>query len=262
MNVTWTHVQLLWLREWYRIRHYFWGGIINTSIFWPITFAFGYGYIAPMCYFGRIDGKMATMLYVGMLLLQLFVMAHTVGMVIMQERTTQKIIQYQASCTSLSLVYAVRSLFYSLWVAVRMLPFFPVSKLVLGEGLYTEHLSWMGLSGLIILCSFLSVSYASFLSSMVKSITESGSLWERYIEPLLLLGGVWVPLVAMVKTSKILGLICLLNPFLYITEAIRGLFFTDQVFISLPLCVSIIVVSSGFLFFFSYHLMRRRLDAV
>ena len=262
MNQTWYQIKILSLRERYRIRHYFWGEIINTTFFWPIMFALGSGYIAPLCYFGRADAKMATMLFVGMLLLQLMVMSHTYAMIIMRERTASPVIQHQAISTLLPLVYCVRYVFYSSWTAFRLLPFFPVSKLVLCEFLYTDHLSWGALAGMIILGSFLSTAYSCFLSSMVSNMTEAGSLWERYIEPLIWLGGMWVPLFAMMKTSKTLGLITLLNPFLYVTEAVRGLFFQDALFIPLTYCLSAITLAITVLLYGSYHLFRRRLDAV
>ncbi|MGD1997933.1 MAG: hypothetical protein PVJ92_03405, partial [Candidatus Dependentiae bacterium] len=99
-------------------------------------------------------------------------------------------------------------------------------------------------------------------SSMVSSITEAGSLWERYVEPLMWLGSVWVPWAAMVKAVLLLGYVALANPFLYVSEAVRGIFFTTETFIPFVYCIHIIMCGVVVLLFASYHLLRRRLDAI
>lgn len=187
MNSWWSVGTVLFTREWLRVRPDIKDLAINYYLVWPAILSLTSGYLAPVSYFGN-DVKRATMLFSGMLLLQILILSYTGAMNILTERTVRPIVQYHVGISSLGTVYAVRFIFGVLYTTLLLIPFFPVSKLVLGAKLYTDEISWVSLLAAIFMGSMLSMAYALFLSTMIDSFMQSRSLWERFIQPALWLG--------------------------------------------------------------------------
>ncbi|MGD1997931.1 MAG: ABC transporter permease [Candidatus Dependentiae bacterium] len=261
MNRWWAVGKVLFAREWYRIRPDAKDLMINYYLVWPAILSLTSGYLAPVNYFGN-DVQRATMLFSGMLLLQILILSYTNAMNILTERTVQPVVQYHVGISSLGTVYAVRFLFGVLYTTFLLIPFFPVSKLVLGSKFYTDEISWFVLIAAILMGSMLSMAYGLFLSTMVNSFLQIRSLWERFIQPALWLGGMWVPIAGFYETSPWLGYLSMINPFMYVTEAIRASLFPQGPYT--PLLVSVAIITCATLFFItlSYRFMHQCLDAV
>lgn len=262
MNVGWSSIGILLLREWFRLRDRVRTDIVNALFFWPVTYAICSGYCAPVTYFGP-NPKQATLFFAGMFLLVVFIFSYTYALFIMQEQIGGKLLQYQVSVTSFFAVYSARFIVGMGRTMLMLLPFFPMAKLVLGVQLYTDELSWVALCGVITVGAFLGTAYGLFLTTMLKGLIDADNAWARYIEPLLWLGGLSAPLSVLFATSSIFGYAALCNPFMYVTEAVRGLFLPAlNAFIPLPFCMAV-VIGAGMLFTrLSYVRMRKQLDIV
>jgi len=255
------HVQILLLREWHRIRGSLKDLVVNFYLIWPFLFGIGSGYLAPLTYFG-VNPKKATMLFVGMILLQLVIVAHDCAMHILAERTGANVLQYHVTVSSFMTVFVVRSLFSVLFCIALMMPFLPIVKIFLGSYFYTVHTSWPLVVAATALGSLLSVSYALVLSSFISDMTQSLNIWVRFIEPLMWFGGMWVPLFAIYKALPLAGRIARYNPFMYVTEMIRSAVLGDAIYTS-PLTCSVIIVGTSIMFFMlSYYLLKKKIDAV
>jgi len=250
---------VLFLREWYRIKKNILNDCINYIVLWPVIFSITSGYFVPLTYFG-VDKKKATVLFAGLLLLQLMIKAYGQAFYFLIERSDGKIIQYQIAATSSFSVFFVRIIFGIFYTAFLLIPFFPVSKLILGNYFYTDQLSWGLLLLVIIIGASLSVTYTGFLFVFIKKLPQVENVWMRTIEPLLWVGGLWVPWGAMYKAVPVVGWISLLNPFLYFTEAIRQLLFRESFYFSLSLCFVVMAGAAIVFFLCAYYLFKKRLD--
>lgn len=257
----WHVGKVLWLREWMRVRPDLKDQFINYFLVWPFMISFTSGFLAPLTYFGN-DPKRATMLFSGMLLLKILIVAFVNAVVVLRERTLNPVLPYQVTTASLPLVFGVRFLFGSLYTAFWLLPFLPVSKLILGNGLYTDEISWFGVSLVVVLGSMLAMAYGLFLSTMLTNMGRARILWERFIQPALWMGGMWVPFFCFYTLSPWFGYFALCNPFIYVTEAIRHLIFPTGPYLSVPICISAIFVATLGFAMISYYRLRRCIDSV
>jgi ABC-type polysaccharide/polyol phosphate export permease len=94
-------------------------------------------------------------------------------------------------------------------------------------------------------------------------MSEMEHIWERGIEPIMWLAGAWAPGYAIVK-SGVPGMAFLttINPFLYISEALRQLFLPGPQFAPIITCCVVMAGSSIVFTFIAYHLLKRRMDLV
>ena len=254
-------ISTLFLREWYRVRSGLFDHMLNFFVIWPFLFGVGSGYIAPLTYFG-VNPYKATTLFVGMVLMQLVIVAYDGAMLILSERIGSKVLQYHTLSSSLKTVFLVRAGFSVLFTMFLMLPFLPVVRLMLGSYFHAVNTSWPLVLLATSLGSLLSVSYALILSSLITDMTEGMNMWIRFIEPLMWFGGMWVPLFAMHKALPLAGALARFNPFMYVTEAIRFAVLGDAIYTPIWQCSLIILSASTLFFIISYHLLKKRIDAV
>ena len=157
------------------------------------------------------------------------------------ERTASRVLQYHVSVTSYASMFWARYLFGVLFAYAMMLPYMWVSKLVLQERLYTMHLNWLTLAGVQLYSQHLWWHIYFIWMGTVTSIRSIGSTWKRFLEPLMWVGGMWAPGYAMCNAFPRANLLFKCNPFYYVTEAMRQLFFQSDLY--LPLWYSCLVVA-------------------
>ncbi len=257
--------QVYWLlqREFFLIKNSLFDIFINYAILWPCIFSVSSGYFIPLVFFPHDSINKGTELMVGMLFLQSFVVAYFMVVDLISERENVGILHYHVVATSFFAAFFSRIIFYVLYVYFCLLPFLPVAKLLLGDCLYTEQLSWPMLMLVLFFMVSLVVTYIFMLSAMVKEMRSIEHMWSYGVEPVLWLSGMWAPAYAVSK-SGVPGISWLLffNPFAYASDALRYLFFNDPKFIGV--WVSLPIMGCAILLFLllSYRILKNQVQAV
>lgn len=261
MNILWHHMTLLISREYLRVRDNLHDYMINNWLLWPLLFGISTGYFMATAYFGPDSALQATELVAGLGLLQMLILSFFIALAAIDERIGSHVMQYHVVTTSFRAMLCARYCFSVIFVWCNILPFYPVIKLLMGERLYTQQLSWLSLAAVLLLGTAMCVAYLFCWSAIINNMKKIGDMWELGIEPLIWLGGMWVPGYAMAK-GVTGGWLVYLNPFLYATEALRQLFFHDARFASLTKSCTIMAASTICFLAIAYILLKRRLDCV
>lgn len=251
------------LREWLRARSRLGNHLFNNWVIWPVIFAFANGYFMPLAFFGVQDVVRSTELFVGMMLLHIFVLSYTAATDMINERLESKILQYHTQATSYAAMFWARYMFNVLFSFASVIPFFPVAKLVLQEYLYTDLVCWWQILVVLFLGVCLANAYIFCWLAIITRVIDFEHIWERGIEPFLWLGGGWAPGYAIVAGAGAYGSWVYLNPFVYISDALRVSFLGDTVRFT-PFYKALPPIVLGTLFFaiISYQLLKKRMDVV
>ncbi len=258
--------QMYWLlrRHWFMVSSSLVDSVINYVLIWPFLWGISNGVFLPAASFGSVGGVMkGTELILGMMLLQLMVGTFTPLVLLLGEREESGILRYHVMVTSYPAAFFSRLLFFTLYTTILMLPFFPMVKIFIGSNLYTDQLNWMVLGGFILLASVMAISYGFCVFGLVRTMHDIEYAWSYGIEPFLWLSGLWAPVYAIAK-SGVPGInwVLLCNPFAYMTEALRQLFFHEVCFAPFSQCMAVMVCSTLVFILAGYWLLKRRLRAV
>lgn len=256
-------VQQLFLREWFRIRESVRNQMVNSWLIWPVLFGYRNGYFVPLAAFGGQSQLKATELVLGMNLFMIVVTGFFMVLDIINERLDTKVLQYHISVTSFRTTFFVRLIFTVLYAYILILPFCAVVKLVLGSWFITTHVSWPLLALILLLGTTLTITYLFCWIGILDKISNLEHMWERGVEPVMWLAGVWAPGYAIAQSGVPgMALLTTINPFLYVSEAIRQIFLPGPQYASLATCCIVMVSSSIVFTLISYHLLKHRMDLV
>ncbi|MDQ5940887.1 MAG: type transport system permease protein [Candidatus Dependentiae bacterium] len=255
---------LLLCRHWFMIKDSLVDSVINYVFVWPFLWGISNGTFLPAASFGS-QGAIAkgTELVLGMLLLQLMVGTFMPLVLLLGEREESGILRYHVMATSYAAAFFSRLFFFTLYTALMMMPFFPMVKLFIGSNLYTDQLNWFALEGFVFLASAMAISYGFCVFGLIRTMHDIEYAWSYGIEPFLWLSGMWVPVYAIAKCGVPgINWVLLCNPFAYMTEALRQLFFHEVCFAPFSQCMAVMVSSTLFFILAGYWLLKRRLKAV
>ncbi|HLB40574.1 MAG TPA: ABC transporter permease [Candidatus Babeliales bacterium] len=161
-----------------------------------------------------------------------------------------------------SLVILSKALYYFLVNLSLTLLVFPLGKLCLWQQLDLSQVHYPKLLLAIILaCAF----YAGFViwsSSITPNMHKLGSVWSRLIFPMWFLGGFQFSWSALHHVFPWLAYLNLLNPMLYITEALRVSLLGQADYLNFWLCLLAITSCASLCFLVGYRNLKRRLDFV
>ena len=258
-----SNVYWLMQRQFFLIKNSLGDLFINYAIIWPCIFSFSSGYFVPLVFFPQDPINKGTELMVGMVLLQAFVVAYFMMVDLISERESSGILHYHITATSFGAAFAARVLFYVMYVFCALLPFLPVSKLLLGEHLYTDLISWPLLVVVLFFVVTLVVTYVFALAALVREMRSIEYVWSYGVEPFLWLSGMWAPTYAIAK-SGVPGItyFLMINPFGYASDVLRQLFFNDPRFSSVGISVLIMFLATVFFVAVAYRLLRKQIHAV
>jgi ABC-2 type transport system permease protein len=138
----------------------------------------------------------------------------------------------------------------------------PIGKLTLWNQLDLTQIFYSKLFlALIFQCLF----YASFVilvSSIIKSMTNIGSVWSRFVFPMWFMGGFQFSWFALYNVSPTLAYINLLNPMIYITESTRVAILGQQDYINFWVCLLAIFIFSIVCLIIGIKKLKKRLDFI
>jgi ABC-type polysaccharide/polyol phosphate export permease len=171
-----------------------------------------------------------------------------------------RFIDYQISVLPPRYVLLERITFASLFTFALLIPYFPLAKLLLGSYFVTERTSWIMLESMVFIGCVFSATYNLLISCMLKDSSRLSQFWVRINQPLLILGGFWVPRYIIAQYSPFLGFLCYLNPYMYITEGLRRAVLATDQFLPFWLCSLMLTLWISICLCASFYYFRQRTD--
>ncbi|HEV2917336.1 MAG TPA: ABC transporter permease [Candidatus Babeliales bacterium] len=125
--------------------------------------------------------------------------------------------------------------------------------------------STMHMALLVLTLCIQSIFYAAFAlwsSSMVTNMTQMGNIWSRFIFPMWFMGGFQFSWLSLYNALPVVAIINLINPMIYITEAVRTALIGQNGYINSALCLLVILLFSGICFVAGFYNLKKRLDFI
>lgn len=254
-------MMFIW-RDWLVYRPMAMTLFINYGIISPVVYTYAYGYIIPRLGIQSVTDQSATIFFAGSILTVLFPLAFTWHKELLQDLESTRFIAYQLSVLSPYMVMFERIVFGSWVVMIHAIPYFIMAVWLLGSKLVLTNLSlWrfmLCLYGGAFVCS----AFVMMLVCFVQDFRSVRNFWLRVNHPMLQMGGLFMPWYIMNETSRLLGIITLVNPMLYITEGLKQSLMNDPRFFSFIYSITGISVFTIIFYRMALHYLRRKLDYV
>lgn len=249
-------------RDFYTFKSRILTHVINNSLIYPVLYSLLFGYIQPNIYFGIHSQMQGSALFIGQILIILLVFANTVNIMVLFDLENTRFTEYQITLLPPRIFLIERIFFASLLTFMIAVPFFPVAKLVLRDSFITSNASWISAYIILYLGSLCCSAYTMFAACLIPSSRKLRTFWMRVNFPLLTFGGLFVPWIASLKLSKILGLVMLFDPLLYITEGLRAAILQNPDYLPVELCIGMLLAFSIFFTLLSWHFFKKKVDHI
>lgn len=237
--------------------------LINYGILKPILYSLYVAYIQARVFFGAAgDPVRGTTIFAGEMLFVIFPLTYHLMIPLLYDLEGERFIDYQIMMLKPQLVIIQKIFFSSFFTFVMTLPFFPISKLLLGENLATENTQWIILCLFLYLCSLVASAYHMLAACALKNSYATRMLWARINLPLIFLGGMSIPLYIMKQYSPLLGFISYANPVVYMSEGIRQALLGSDLYLPLSLCVTALLAFTLIFTFFACYCFKKRVDHI
>jgi ABC-type multidrug transport system permease subunit len=233
----------------------------NYIFLYPINYLISIGYMQVKVYFGY-NTLLSTELIVGNILILLLGLTFDLAFMLLYDLEDNNHTSYQLLCISPTLFLCEKILFITVFTFLLLVPFYPIFKLFLGAQFYTEHTSWSTVFVLLLLSSLCAATYHLFAACWMKNTKQIINFWIRVNAPIELIGGFWTPLYTLSSFSKILGIISLANPFLYVTEGLRYAFLGGDSYVSSLICGSMLLFFSVLFSSGAVYAFKKKMDHI
>lgn len=235
---------------------------INFGLLRPLFFAFSFAYIQANVVFPTQQSTFVTMFLIGNTMMIIMVLSFTLAVKLLFDFEQTRFIDYQITQLHPKLVILEKLLFYSLFTCIVMIPFFPVTKLLLGKSFNITHASWPQTILILYLGSLCCSGFQLLATTIMKNSGSIISLWMRLIIPMVIMGGFWVPLHIMQQSLPIFSYIAYINPIMYLTEGLRAAILGTPEFLPVWLCACAL---SGFSILFTlltFYFFKKKTDHI
>lgn len=236
--------------------------VINNSFISPLIYTYAYGYLLPQLGLSNVTNESATIFFAGSIITMMFPLAFTWHQSLLHDFEHNRFITYQTSVLAPAWVMFERILFGSWVVMLHGTLLFPVSALLLGKRLVLYNACiWKTLICLYagaILCS----TFVVFLICYVKDFRSIRNFWLRVNHPMLQLGGLFIPWYVMNEKSRMIGVVTLCNPMLYITEGLKHSITGDARFFSFVYSISGIAIFCIIFYRLTLYYLRKKIDHI
>ena len=241
-----------------QIKHF----LVNYGVLRPLFFSFSFAYIQANVVFQTQQTKFVTVFLIGNTMMILLVLSFTLAYPLLFDFEQERFIDYQISMLDPKLVILERIVFSSLFCFVVMLPFFPVAKLILQSSFDSSHSSWPQAFLILYLGSLCCCAYHFLAVCIMKGSGSIISLWMRVNIPLLILGGLLVPLHVIQKLSPLFSFIIYLNPIIYLTEGLRSAILGTPEFLPVSTCAAALLGFSVLFTLLTFYFFRKKTDHI
>ncbi|MDR3646915.1 MAG: ABC transporter permease [Candidatus Babeliales bacterium] len=233
---------------------------INYSIIFPSLYALTFGYIIPTTSFSNVQLVSISLLLPSSLIFLFLSLNFNQNIFLLLDLENNKYIEFQTLLLNPRLLIIQKVFVTSSFTTIFLLPFFGVTKLILQNSFDTSQLSIFKLVTIIFFSSIAAASYVILSILYMHNTHQIGNWWRRMNTPLTMLGGTWVPWATMAKVSVILGYITLFNPFIYITEGLRGAILGTDLFIPFHYCILALTIFTFIFINLAIRKFKKRLD--
>lgn len=217
-------------------------------------------YILP--YFG-LSNTFAVIQFCGMIALvglwQLFGNCVTLISDFQGNKSINYYLTLPVSCT---VVFLSKIIAYTLSSVVLTIALFPLGKIVLWNIFTFEQFSLIKFLIAISGANLFFGCCTLWFASVITDIERIDSIWSRYIFPLWFLGGFIYTWKALYNKVPVLAYVCLFNPIMYVTEAMRSSILGQEGYINFWLCMSVVIFFCVAMFLIAVGSLRKRLDFV
>lgn len=160
------------------------------------------------------------------------------------------------------LALASKSAYYFIIYTILALLMLPIGKLCLWNQFELTSVNYPKLILAIFAINLFYASFALWIASRVPNMAKMGQVWMRFIFPMWFLGGFQFSWMASYKTIPSFALANLINPMIYITEAVRVALLGQEGFINFWLCLLTILFFAVLSLYFGITSLRKRLDFI
>ncbi len=235
--------------------------IINYALLYPLIFALTLVYLQANIYFKHNSVYMGTLLFAGNIILPMMVLTYKITFDLLFDLEKNRFIDYQIILLPPRLVLLERIIFATLSSFILTLPFFPISKLLLGSYLDLSNISWPGLASILFIGSLCFASY-QLLAACILKPNQISTFWARVNGLFITFGGFWIPLHTMTQFSLFLGICAQFNPVLYVSEGVRQAILKNSLFFSIPHCITILSILSILCTILAWYFFKKRVDHI
>jgi len=235
--------------------------IVNYMLLYPLIFLLTIVYLQANIYFKHNNVYMGTLLFSGNIIFPMMIITYKITFDLLFDLEQNRFTDYQIILLPPRLLLLERIVFATLYSFVLTLPFFPISKLLLGSHLDLSNISWLALASILLIGSFCFASYQLLAACILKS-NQIRTFWARINGLFITFGGFWIPLKTMTQYSLLLGICAQFNPVLYVTEGVRQAILRSSLFFSISYCITILLALSTLFTILVWYFFKKRVDHI
>lgn len=235
---------------------------INNGIIYPLMYAFAFAYLQTQSYFTTSMMQERTTMFIGNILLLILISCFHFTFPLLFDLQGKRSVNYLLQVASLRILFLEKIFFATCATFVLTSPFIPLCKLILGKQFDTNSTNWFAFFIILFLGSLCVSTYYFLAVCCLKNAHQINNFWVRFNIPLTILGGYWTPWYTTLKVSSLLGWLCLLNPFLYITEGARQAILTDEKFLPLSVCAGALICFSLIFTQLIFYFFKKKIDCI
>ena len=159
-------------------------------------------------------------------------------------------------------IFAAKAAFFVFNCMMLTLLALPLCKVLLWKHFSLLDINYPRFFLALLVTNLFFAGYCLWLSSKVTKAADVDNVFMRFIFPLWYFGCFSFTWFAAYAISPVLGILCLVSPYTYATEAIRASMLGAQGYMSFWLCITILVVMSLFAAGIGYNSLKKRLDFI
>jgi hypothetical protein len=244
-------------REWQVYRKRLPGFLVTFMVVSPMMFTLMQGYFKPLMYFGYPLGRKALLIFSGALIIRFIHRSFNFATSLFFDVHKQRNVQFQSQGVPLWLIYLARITISVFMTWLFLLPVVPIARLYLGSNMQAPDLSWGHLFGVMGLVSVMMNTYAFMCVSSVSTFYGISKIRVRLNEILMWLGAFNATWLVVARSGRIWGILGLLNPFTYGTEAFRQAITPGGDILPFYITLPALLMWSVLFFFIGYWFLSR-----
>jgi len=158
-------------------------------------------------------------------------------------------------------ILAKASYYFILYLTLAII-MLPIGKICLWNQL---DLTTINYGKLLLALIFQSMFYSCFVlwaASTIENMARLGNIWARYIFPMWFMGGFQFSWLALFSIMPAIAYLTLINPMMYITEAVRTSILGQAEYLNFWMCLAAIALFSALSLYLSMYNLKKRLDFV
>ena len=152
--------------------------------------------------------------------------------------------------------------YYFIIYTILALLMIPIGKICLWSQFDLASVNYLKLLLAIFASSLFYASFALWIASITPNMSKFGQVWTRFIFPMWFLGGFQFSWMASYKTIQSFAMANLINPMIYITEAVRCALLGQEGYLNFWLCILVILLFAALSFYFGIKSLRKKLDFI